>query len=187
MSSLRVIAGKAGGLELKSVPGKVTRPITDLVKESLFNILGPDIPGAHFLDLFAGTGSVGIEALSRGAAYVRFVERHPLAVKTIYANLEYTNLEEGTEVYHIDVFTMLKKGVDRDFDYVYVAPPQYQRLWKKTLHMLDNTPNWLVDGAWVIAQIDPVEYENLDLKSLDEFDQRRYSNTLLVFYEKSSP
>ena len=74
MSPIRVISGKAKGKKLKMVPGRGTRPVTDRVKESFFNIIRMDLPGSNFLDLFAGTGSVGIEALSQGAAFVRFVD-----------------------------------------------------------------------------------------------------------------
>jgi 16S rRNA (guanine(966)-N(2))-methyltransferase RsmD len=183
MKTLRVISGTAGGLHLKSVPGDIVRPITDRVKEALFNIIDPDIPGASFLDLFAGTGSVGIEALSRGAAYVRFVERHLLAVNTIRANLEHTKLTSRADVYHLDAFSMLRRGADRDFDYIYVAPPQYKRHWKHTLEVIDLEPAWLSDNSWVIVQIDPVEYEKLKMNFLREFDQRRYGSTLLVFFE----
>ena len=83
MGGLRVIAGTARGHKLNSVPGDSTRPITDRTKESLFNILGGDIQGATFLDLFAGTGSVGIEALSRGAIFVRFLDKNQNAIQTI--------------------------------------------------------------------------------------------------------
>ena len=83
MGSLRVIGGTARGRRLRSVPGDTTRPITDRTKESLFNIIGGDINGASLLDLFGGTGSVGIEALSRGASFVRFIEKAPAAAKTI--------------------------------------------------------------------------------------------------------
>jgi 16S rRNA (guanine(966)-N(2))-methyltransferase RsmD len=183
MRTLRVISGTAGGLHLKSVPGDIVRPITDRVKEALFNIIDPDIYGASFLDLFSGTGSVGIEALSRGASYVRFVERHPLAVKTIRANLEHTKLTAGADVYHADAFSMLKSGADRDFDYIYIAPPQYKRLWRQSLEVIDLEPAWLSDKSWVIVQIDPVEYEKLKMNFLREFDQRRYGSTLLVFFE----
>jgi 16S rRNA (guanine966-N2)-methyltransferase len=86
MSGLRVIAGKAKGRKLHSVPGDRTRPITDRTKESLFNIIGGDIVDAALLDLFAGTGSVGIEALSRGASFVRFVDSNQRAIQTIRAN-----------------------------------------------------------------------------------------------------
>jgi len=93
MGNLRIIAGTARGIRIQSVPGDTTRPITDRVKESLFNIIGPDIVGSTFLDLFGGTGSVGIEALSRGAEAVTFVDLNSKSVNTIRANLAATRLE----------------------------------------------------------------------------------------------
>lgn len=182
MGSLRVITGKAKGHTLQSVPGDITRPIMDRVKESLFNILGADIRDATMLDLFGGTGAVGIEALSRGARFVRFVDRHPLAVGTIRTNLEKTKLDSDAEVWHQDAFDLLAEDPDRRFDYVYIAPPQYKRLWLRALRNLDDHPQWLTDYAWVIVQIDPVEEEPVDLKNLQEFDRRQYGSTLLLFY-----
>ncbi len=192
MTGLRIIAGKARGRKLKSVPGDSTRPITDRVKESLFDILGADLrenQGASFLDLFAGTGSVGIEALSRGASFVRLVDQNRLAINTIRFNLEHTGLRTGSDVMRIDAFTLLSRQPDRNFDYIYIAPPQYEGLWKKALILLDANPKWLSDDAWVIVQIHPVEFEQLNLNNLAEFDQRRYGSTLLVFYriETSDP
>jgi 16S rRNA (guanine(966)-N(2))-methyltransferase RsmD len=181
--SLRVIAGKARGLRLRAVPGDTTRPITDRAKESLFNILAHDITGATFLDLFAGTGSVGIEALSRGAAFVRFVDQGRQAVETVRANLNSTGLERGSEVLRLDAFTLLERPADRTFDYIFIAPPQYKEIWKRALLRIDAHPEWLSGDAWVITQIHPVEYEALTLRRLIEFDQRRYGSTLFVFYE----
>lgn len=183
MSSPRIIAGKAKGLRLQSVPGDTTRPITDRVKGALFNIIGNDIVDASFLDLFGGTGSVGIEALSRGAGLVRLIELNQAAVTVIKRNLEFTRLKDQGEVVHSDVFVYLKRPVDRGFDYIYVAPPQYKTLWQKALLGIDANPGWLSPDAWVIVQIDPVEYEKLALAHLEEFDQRRYGSTLLIFYE----
>jgi 16S rRNA (guanine966-N2)-methyltransferase len=183
MSGLRVIAGKARGRKLRSVPGDATRPITDRTKESLFNILVGDVQGSTWLDLFAGTGSVGIESLSRGADFVRFVDLQRQAIDTVRANLETTGLVSGSEVLRMDAFTLLERGPDRQFDYVYVAPPQYKELWKKAILLLDNQSGWLSEDAWVIAQIHPIEYEPLTLKNLSEFDQRKYGSTLLVFFE----
>lgn len=182
MGSLRVITGKAKGHTLYAVPGNITRPIMDRVKESLFNILGADIRDASLLDLFAGTGAVGIEALSRGAEFVRFVDRHPLAIRTIKANLEKTNLGENAEVWHLDAFELLEQDVDHRFDYVYIAPPQYERIWLRALRALDTRPAWLADYAWVVVQIDPVEEEPVALSNLQEFDRRQYGSTLLLFY-----
>jgi 16S rRNA (guanine966-N2)-methyltransferase len=182
MPGLRIIRGKARGMRLKSVPGDTTRPITDRVKEALFNIIGPDIFGASFLDLFGGTGSVGIEALSLGADFVRFVELHRAAIETIQANLAHTRLAEGAEVLRADAFALLERPADRVFDYVYIAPPQYKSLWKRALLSLDAHPAWLAQDAWVIVQIHPKEEEDLALQNLVEFDRRVYGSTLLLFY-----
>ena len=182
MSGLRVISGKARGHKLRSVPGSSTRPITDRAKESLFNILGPDIEASTLLDLFAGTGSVGIEALSRGARFVRFIDMDRLAIATIRENLKHTKLHTAAEVLQIDAFALLERPVDRSFDYVYVAPPQYKGLWKQALQSLDANPAWLSEDAWVIAQIHPKEYESLKLEHLVEFDRRQYGSVMLVFF-----
>jgi len=186
MSGLRVIAGTARGHKLKSVPGDSTRPITDRTKESLFNILGGDIQGATFLDLFAGTGSVGIEALSRGAIFARFLDKNQNAIQTIHTNLHLTRTNGRAEVVRLDAFHLLQGEPDRSFDYVYIAPPQYKELWKRALIDLDNNPNWLSPDAWVIVQIHPKEYVPTRLKNLAEFDQRRYGSTVLIFFERYS-
>jgi 16S rRNA (guanine966-N2)-methyltransferase len=165
------------------VPGEETRPIGDRVKQSLFDILGADIEGSSFLDLFGGTGSVGIEALSRGAERVVFVDLSLRAIETIRRNLEDTGLAEGAEVVRGDAFSFLQKPTQGGFDYVYVAPPQYQGLWSRTVMAIDAVPRWVNPDGWVIAQIHPTEYAVLDLAHLTEFDQRRYGNTLLCFYE----
>jgi 16S rRNA (guanine966-N2)-methyltransferase len=187
MSPIRVVAGKAKGKKLKMVPGRGTRPVTDRVKESFFNIIRRDLPGGNFLDLFAGTGSVGIEALSQGAGFVRFIELGRNAIRVIRENLQETGLGENSEIIHMDAFVYLSRKPDMEFDYVYVAPPQYKGMWHKAIELIDQNPNWLVDDAWVVVQIDPKEFEKVDLKNLVEFDQRRYGNTLLVFYERVDP
>jgi len=184
LGNLRVIAGSARGRRLKSVPGDTTRPITDRVKEALFNILGPDIIDASLLDIFAGTGSVGIEALSRGAAYIRLNDRNRIAVHTIKENLEITRFLDRADILQKDAFVLLAKEPDRQFDYVFIAPPQYKEMWKRAMQSIDGNPGWLAADAWVIVQIHPVEYESLKLDHLVEFDQRKYGSTLLVFYER---
>ena len=188
MSGLRVIGGTARGRRLYSVPGDTTRPITDRAKESLFNIIGADIQGAIFLDLFAGTGGVGIEALSRGADFCLFVDVNRLPVETIRRNLHLTGFENKAEVLKTDALVLLERNPRHSFDYVYIAPPQYKGLWKQALLKTDSYSDWLSEDAWVIVQIHPVEYEVLkyevDLKNLHEFDQRDYGSTLFVFYER---
>lgn len=182
--SLRVISGSAKGRRLKSVPGETTRPVTDMVRQALFNILSSDVIDSTWWDLFGGTGAIGIEALSRGAAFVRFSDLNRQPIEVIKANLQTCGLGERAEVRRGDAFAMLAAPADRQFDYVYIAPPQYKEMWSQALLALDANPAWLSADAWVIVQIHPREYETLTLTNLSEFDQRKYGSTLLVFYAR---
>ena len=181
---IRVISGLAKGRKLRMVPGEGTRPVMDRVKAALFNILGDAVPGCRFLDLFAGTGSVGIEALSRGAERVVFVERSPMAIRTIHENLRITGLAERAVVLRRDVFKYLGHKPKESFEFIYIAPPQYRGLWKRTLLALDATPDFLFPDGVAVAQIDPKEYEELTLENLVLYDRRRYGRTMLCFYER---
>lgn len=181
--STRVIAGSAKGRRLKLVPGENTRPIMDKVKEALFSIIGKNITDANFLDVFGGTGAVGIEALSRGAGYVLFTEMNRLAIATIEDNLRSTKLQDRADVRMVDAFELLKNPPDEHFDYIFIAPPQYKGLWKQCLQALDDNPAWLTPETTVIVQIDPREHEDLLFHHLRDYDQRRYGKTLLWFFE----
>ena len=183
MGNLSVIGGKVKGFSLQSVPGTATRPIMSKVKAALFNIAAPYVLESTWLDLFAGTGSVGIEALSRGASFVRFVDNQKAAVKTIRANLEHTGFRDQAEVWQKNCFSVLDSIPDRCFDFVYIAPPQYKDIWSKSLLALDQNPGWLAEDSWVIVQIDKVEYEELPLGELGLFDHRIYGNTGLYFFK----
>lgn len=185
--SLRVIAGKARGRRLKSVPGDTTRPITDRVKESLFNIIAGDVIDSNWWDVFAGTGAVGIEALSRGASFVRFSDAHRAPIETIRANVGHCGFLAQSEIRRADAFAYLSSPPDRTFEYIYVAPPQYQEMWVKALELLDDNIGWLSEDGWVMAQIDPREYKPFRFANLEEIEQRRYGSTLLVFYERKLP
>lgn len=182
---MQVIGGSAGGIKLFSVPGDSTRPITARVKKSLFDILSGIVPESRFLDLFAGTGGVGIEALSRGASHCVFVEKNSRALAVIRRNLQVTHLKEYATVRKADVLTYVETEVD-SFDIIYVAPPQYKDLWAETLQRLDGK-QLLGPGGIVIAQIYPKEYRELDLKQLELYDQRKYGSTLLCFYAAREP
>jgi 16S rRNA (guanine(966)-N(2))-methyltransferase RsmD len=182
--SLRVISGSAKGRRLKSVPGDTTRPVTDMVKEALFNILAADVIDSTWWDLFAGTGAIGIEALSRGADFVLFSDLNRLPVETIRENLAHCGFASHGEVRRADALSMLAAAPSRQFDYIYVAPPQYKELWSQALALLDGNPGWLSPGGWVIAQIHPREYHELPLKNLRKFQERKYGSTLLLFYEQ---
>ncbi len=179
---MRVISGSAKGRNLKSVQGDTTRPITDRVKEALFNILSSDVIDARYLDLFGGTGGVGIEALSRGAAHCTFVEKSRAALDVIKDNLQSTHLLDRAELIRSDAFTYLRSA-PHACHYIYIAPPQYQRLWIEALHLIDAQPMWLAEDGEIIVQIHPKEFEELLLTHFEKIDERKYGSTLLVFYE----
>lgn len=181
---IRVIGGTAKGRRLKLVPGEASRPVMDRVKEALFNILGAGMRNASFLDLFAGTGSVGIEALSRGASSALFIDNDRMAIRTIHENLEHTGLAERATVLRASAFDYLRRRQPRTFDYVYIAPPQYKKLWKEALLLLDSQPHHLNPDGIVVVQIDPAEQEPVTLDTLEPYDERRYGKTLLWFFER---
>lgn len=182
--SLRVISGSARGRKLKSVPGDTTRPVMDRVKEALFNILAGDVIDSSWWDLFAGTGAIGIEALSRGAAFVKFSDMNRAPIETIKENLEHCRFSEQAEIKRGDAFTMLAGRADKQFEYIYIAPPQYKKMWLEALKLIDDNMGWLSEDGTVIVQIDPREYEEFEFNYLLESEQRKYGNTLLVFYDR---
>jgi 16S rRNA (guanine(966)-N(2))-methyltransferase RsmD len=181
-----VIAGSAKGRPLRPPRTCQTRPITDRAKESLFAILGPRLPGARFLDLFAGTGGVGIEALSRGCARATFVERSREALAGIRHNLDVTGLAGRAEVAGRDVFAFLA-GEPAGYDLIFVAPPQWQGLWTRAVTLLDRAPGWLAEGGLVVAQHDPAESTPLDLAHLEVTDERSYSRVRFTFFQPAGP
>jgi 16S rRNA (guanine(966)-N(2))-methyltransferase RsmD len=182
---MRVIAGAAKGRKLKIVPGDTTRPITDRTKEALFSILGDWIVDARILDLFGGTGAVGIEALSRGAAHVTFVEKSNVATRVIGENLRSTKLADLAFVKRGDAFKFLNQPPPQAFDLIYIAPPQYQEMWITAIKRVDERlSEWLLPDGAVIVQIHPAEYRELELQNLVFYDERKYGSTLLCFYER---
>lgn len=183
---MRVVAGSARGRRLKAPDTLETRPILDRVKTALFDILAPDVPETRFLDLFAGAGSVGIEALSRGATSATFIELSPEIVKLVRENLELTRLGANAEVIRADAFSFLRqaRAQGRIFDIVYVAPPQYKQMAAQAVERLDREPLTEPEGL-VIVQIHPrerVDFDDLTLTRLRLYDERVYGSTLLMFY-----
>jgi len=138
---MRVIAGSAKRLQLKTVPGLDTRPIADRVKETLFNMISADVVDGFFLDLFAGSGGVGIEALSRGAKEAIFVDNNAQAIACIRDNLEHTKLEKKGFVIQQDVLQALGKlaGQEKRFDTIYMDPPYNLGIEKQVLSSLSKS------------------------------------------------
>jgi 16S rRNA (guanine966-N2)-methyltransferase len=175
---MRVIAGIARGVPLGAPRGSATRPITDRVKETLFAILGERVPGARVLDLYAGSGAIGIEALSRGAASVDFVERDRSARSVLQANLERTKLAAGSSVHEADVEKFLR-AAEGPWDLVVLDPPYEVRAIVAPLRALVPL---LAPGASVVIKhfwrADTPEVEGLVVVR-----QRRFGETMLTFLE----
>lgn len=154
---MRVIAGRFKSRRLRTLAGQQTRPTSDRLRETLFNVLDSAVPGAVFADCYAGSGAVGIEALSRGAEWVYFLENHRPAVRLIQKNLSSLGLTEGFEVLPFDVGKGLRELEERGvrFDVVFLDPPyRAEEEYERTLTLLGESP-LLATDATVIAEHHP--------------------------------
>lgn len=180
---MRVIAGIAKKKSLKVPRGWPGRPTADRVKESLFNILAPRVVGSSFLDLFAGTGNVGIEALSRGADRAVFVERDKRAVKVIRENLNHVGLLEQALVLAGDVFTSLGQlaAHKEQFDLIFLDPPYGQSLEVPTLEALE-CHDLVAPRGMVVVESSKREALPESMGRLVRYRQQQFGDTLLSFY-----
>lgn len=182
---MRIITGKARGARLKSPKGLMTRPTSDRIKESLFSILGSRVVGRRVLDLFAGTGSLGLEALSRGAASAVFVDY--ATGNVLRENAEHTRLSETARILRGDVFSSLSRlaAEGATFDFVFCDPPYHKGLWERALAALDASP-MLSKGAIVIVECGEDEQTVPALSTLSLVREERYGHTTRVrFFEKA--
>jgi 16S rRNA (guanine966-N2)-methyltransferase len=152
---MRIIGGTYRSRQLKSLRGLALRPTSDMLRETLFNILGPRVEGSRFLDLFAGTGAVGIEAISRGAAFVVLVENHAPAVRLIRQNLASLQIAEPIRVVNTDALPAIAKIASErsaPFDFAFLDPPYAnERDYHSVLHALEKSP-LLVETSIVIVE-----------------------------------
>jgi len=185
---MRIITGKAKGCKLKTPKGMSTRPTADRIKESLFNILSADIEGTHVLDIFAGTGNLGLEALSRGAVDAVFVDQSVDSVSIIKQNAEHTKLAETAEIIKCDVFTAMKKlqRLGKKFDVVFCDPPYNKNLCQKALLLFDEM-DLLTSEALVIMEHAAEDSLELNLKNIVLFRNQRYGATtqISIFIRKT--
>jgi 16S rRNA (guanine(966)-N(2))-methyltransferase RsmD len=155
---VRIIAGSLGSRRLEAPPGLATRPTSDRLRETLFNVLAPRIEGAAFLDLYAGSGAVGMEALSRGAAQVEFVEREPAALKVLRGNLERLGIVAGFHIHAVAVGAFLRRAAEAPkrerYEVVFLDPPwDAAEEYAATLGLLGGSAAGLLGaGALVIAE-----------------------------------
>lgn len=149
---MRIIAGTARSLPLKTVEGLDTRPTTDRIKETLFNVMQNDVPGAYFLDLFAGSGQIGLEAVSRGARYAVFVENNKKAAACIEDNIRFTKFDKETKLMQSDVITALRSMEGKyQFDIIFMDPPYNQLHEKEVLEYL-KTSSLLKEDTLIVVE-----------------------------------
>ena len=181
---MRVIAGSARRLQLKTIEGLDTRPTTDRIKETLFNMLQNDLAGCRFLDLFAGSGGIGIEALSRGAKEAVFVEKNPKATACIRQNLEFTRLADRGRVMETDVFSALSRLENQGaFDYIFMDPPYNMGLIEPALEAAAES-GALSENGIIVLESDSTDFRD-EFSGLEIIKQRRYGRTYITVYSRA--
>ena len=180
---MRVISGKARGVVLKTPNGDLTRPTADRVKEAMFSILQFDLPGAAVLDLFGGTGQLGIEALSRGATSAVFVDHREDACKLIRENLRRTKLEDCASVVRSDYASYLRSS-KKLFQIILLDPPYAQDFLENSLKMITEI-DILQSGGIIVAEY-PAE-KSMEFAFLQQYQAKeyKYGNTKLLVFRKN--
>jgi 16S rRNA (guanine(966)-N(2))-methyltransferase RsmD len=179
---MRVITGKARGVALKTPDGMQTRPTTDRVKEALFSIIQFDIPGAKVLDLFGGTGQLGIEALSRGAKSAVFVDEREDACKLIKENLRRTRLEADAKVVRADYLAYLSRCVEK-FDIILLDPPYAEVFLENSLNRITEI-DILQSGGIIVTERPLGKDLSCDFSGYTRSKDYKYGKTLLTLYRK---
>lgn len=177
---MRVITGTARGMNLLTLPGEDVRPTTDRVKEAMFSIIQFEVEGSQVLDLFAGSGQLGIEALSRGAGYVTFVDSARESINCIKTNLQKTNLKTNSCVVQTDAFSFLKTSAGM-FDIAFLDPPYSQGLLQKALPLVASrmNPNGVIMCEHPYGEEMPDKAGDFDL-----YREYKYGKLALTVYRK---
>lgn len=182
---MRVIAGSAKRLQLKTIEGMDTRPTTDRIKETLFNMISGYLADSNFLDLFSGSGAIGIEALSRGAAHAVFVEQNKKAMECIKENLHYTKLFDRADLYETDVIHALNRlEYNETFDYIFMDPPYDRLLEKKVLEYLSESRLLSEDGIIIVEASLETDFSYVDELGFVLVKEKKYKTNKHIFLEK---
>lgn len=184
---MRVIAGKARRLVLKTIEGMDTRPTTDRIKETLFNMIHDRISDCCFLDLFSGSGAIGIEALSRGAKFAVMVEQNPKAAQCIRENLKTTRLEPDGLVMNCDVLTALQRleGKETVFDVVFMDPPYRMEWEKRVLEQMIHSPLINEDTTIIVEASLDTEFDYLDSWGYEIIREKNYKTNKHIFLKRT--
>ena len=184
---MRVIAGSAKRLQLKTLDGLDTRPTTDRIKETLFNMISPYLYDCRFLDLFAGSGGIGIEALSRGAGEAVFVEQNPKAMACIKENLKKTKLEERAVTMATDVMTSLRRMEGSGtFDYIFMDPPYRKMLEKQVLEYLSESTILSQDAVVIVESSLDTEFSYVEELGFSVIKEKIYKTNKHIFLEREA-
>lgn len=179
---MRIISGTARGTKLYTLEGQTTRPTLDRVKESLFNIIQNDIPNSIFLDLFSGSGAIGLEAASRGARKVILCDKSKDAIKIINKNIEKTHLKEKVELYNLDYEILLKTKINEKIDIIYIDPPYNSDFAIKSIQYIieQNITN---ENTNIIIETDEEEkiLKKLEMVGVEIQNKRKYGRAVLIF------
>ena len=183
---MRVIAGSARSLRLKTLDGMDTRPTTDRIKETLFNIISPSIFDSIFLDLFSGSGGIGIEALSRGAKEAVFVENNPKAMVCIKDNLKFTRLVSKAVTITTDVMDALyRMEGDKVFDFIFMDPPYDRGLERKVLEYLSDSQLIYEDTVIIVEASRDTDFSYVEDLGLTVIREKVYKTNKHVFIERA--
>lgn len=186
---MRIISGMARGTKLYTLEGQATRPTLDRVKESLFNIIQNEIPNSIFLDLFSGSGAIGLEAASRGAKKVILCDKSKDAIKIINKNIEKTHLKDKIELYNLDYEVLLNTKIKEKLDIVYIDPPYDSKFAIKSIELIINK-KLINENSNIIIETDNEEeiLNELKGKQIEVIDKRKYGRAILIFlkYQKDN-
>lgn len=181
---MRVIAGTARSLPLKTPKNMDTRPTTDRIKETLFNILQPYLPGCVFIDLFAGSGGIGIEAISRGAKKSYFVEQEREAAECITDNLKFTRFTDSAVLLKQDVFSALYHIFEKEADVIFMDPPYGKEYEKKVLDALKDV-KYVTDNTIIVIEADlHTDFSYVEDLGFEIFKQKKYKTNQHVFVRR---
>lgn len=184
--TMRVIAGTAKRLQLKTLDGLDTRPTTDRIKETLFNMISPCIYDSVFLDLFSGSGGIGIEALSRGAREAVFVESNPKAMSCVKENLKFTRLEHKAITMTRDVMTALYQlEGEKAFDFIFMDPPYNRGMEKNVLEYLAGSQLIYEDTVIIVEASKETDFAYLEEIGFTLVKEKVYKTNKHVFIEKA--
>ncbi len=179
---MRVIAGKARGLKLNTPKNDDVRPTTDRVKESLFNMINPYIMDSNILDLFAGTGSLGIECLSRGASKCVFVDKSKESIDIVKSNIKKARVESESIIINSDFKEAIRVKIKNEkFDVVFMDPPYYKNLFIECLETIEES-NILSEDGIIVVEHDTKEILPDEVKNLEKYRTKKYGNTTITFY-----